>query len=179
VKSGQCKQVLIGHTEPIAVISLSADARFACSGSTDKTIRLWDLVTGQCLGVYESPHNSVFALALSRDGRWFISGGDEKVLHVHEIDWELAAREPADWDQGALPLLETFLASHMPYISGLRADRDLSAEKILHALTRQGKPVWRENDVQSFLTSLQYAGYGWLRPESIREKLDEIARQLN
>lgn len=101
------------------------------------------------------------------------------MLHIREIDWELEACEPADWDQGALPLLESFLASHVPYTGALRADRDLSAEKITNALTRHGKPVWRESDIQGFLTALQYTGYGWLRPESVREKFDAIARQLN
>jgi hypothetical protein len=43
---------------------------------------------------------------------------------------------------------------------------------------RQGKPVWREKDVQSFIETLQCAGYGWLRPASIRAQLDELARQL-
>jgi hypothetical protein len=101
------------------------------------------------------------------------------MLHVREIDWELEAHEPADWDQGALPLLESFLASHVPYIGSLRAGRDLSVEKIAHALTRHGKPVLRENDIHSFLTALQHTGYGWLRPESIRAKFGAIARQLN
>ena len=35
------------------------------------------------------------------------------------------------------------------------------------------------NDVQTFLETLPYAGYGWLRSESVRERLAEIAHQLH
>ena|SRR5581483_3667779 len=100
------------------------------------------------------------------------------MIRLYEIEWELEAREPADWDAGARTLLETFLTAHIPYSSELRTDRDLSAEKIRHALTRHGKPVWKERDVHTFLETLQYAGYGWLRPASVRARLDELARHL-
>jgi WD40 repeat protein len=138
VKTGRCVQVLTGHSEPITAVLLSADGRFAVSSSTDKTIRLWDLAHEQSHCWSESAADKVFAVALSKDGRRLLSGGDEKILQLREIEWELEARDLEDWDQGVSPLLETFLASHVPYLKGLRADRDLSVEKILHALTRQG-----------------------------------------
>jgi WD40 repeat protein len=158
--------------------ALSADGRFAISGSGDKTIRLWEIATGQCVGVYGGHTQSVFSVALSLDGRWLLSAGEDKVLRVQELDWELTARDPADWDEGALPLLKTFLSSHIPYRGVLRPDRDLSEERILQALTRRGDPVWSEQDFQLLIDHLQYAGYGWLHPAGVRAKLEELVRSM-
>jgi hypothetical protein len=38
--------------------------------------------------------------------------------------------------------------------------------------------MWRDEEVQMFLTTLRYAGYGWLRPDGIQSQLKEIARQF-
>ncbi|MFD4695201.1 transposase [Streptomyces sp. NPDC058463] len=45
------------------------------------------------------------SLALSRDGRFVLTGTGEGTIRRWELDWELGAREPADWDQGAAPYL--------------------------------------------------------------------------
>ena len=34
-------------------VSISADGRWALSGSMDKTLRLWELATGQCVRTFE------------------------------------------------------------------------------------------------------------------------------
>jgi hypothetical protein len=65
-----------------------------------------------------------------------------------------------DWDEGARPYLETFLTLHCPYGED--------------GVSRVGKPEWSEDDFQQLLTELQYRGYGWLRPEGVRKKLEEM-----
>jgi len=37
-----------------------------------------------------------------------------------------------------------------------------------------GKPVWNDRDFNELLKELQYRGYGWLRPEGVRKKLEEM-----
>jgi hypothetical protein len=64
----------------------------------------------------------------------------------------------------------------VPYLGELRPDRDFSEEKLLQALTRKGRPTWTEQDFQILLQDLQCAGYGWIRPEGIRAKLEEFTR---
>jgi len=35
-------------------------------------------------------------------------------------------------------------------------------------------PKWNEGDSQQLIRELQYRGYGWLRPEGVRKKLEEM-----
>jgi len=88
-------------------------------------------------------------------------------LHLRELDWELEARDAADWDEGARPHLETFLTLHTPYAS----DDPTTPE----GLTRRGRPAWTEEDFQDLIRDLQHAGYGWLRPEGVKRELEKMA----
>jgi hypothetical protein len=111
-------------------------------------------------------------------------------------------RQPADWDPGAQPYLETFLTTHTPYQGALPTDDELTQvltrraltrrgkptceggltddeltqALIRRALTRRGKPTWSEEDFQQLLLyTLGCAGYGWLRPEGVRRELERMA----
>ena len=88
---------------------------------------------------------------------------------------EPEAHDLVDWDEGALATLETFLTLHTPYAATLPQDREPTEQEIQQALTRRGKPTWNEQDFQGLIRQLQYAGYGWLRPEGVRHKLEEMA----
>jgi hypothetical protein len=176
--TGRCSKVYEGHTGGVLCVTLSPDGRFAFSGAEDKTLRIWEVETGRCVQTYEEDTAMVYAVALNADARWLLSGGDSRALQLRELDWELVARDPADWDEGALPTLQAFLSLHTPCLGALRANRDLSEERIQHALTRRGRPLWAEHDFHELLHSLQLAGYGWLRPDGVRTKLEAMARAL-
>jgi WD40 repeat protein len=178
VRTGRCIQVYEGHKDSVFSVALSADGEFAFSGSADKTHKLWKVATGQCLGTSAVRTQPISAVALSLDGRWLLSGGEENLLQLYELEWELEARTPADWDEGARPILQAFLSAHVPYQGKLRPDRDFSNEKLLQALTRRGRPVWNEQDFSLLLQHLQYTGYGWLRPAGVYAKLQEMTRAI-
>jgi len=111
---------------------------------------------------------------VSADGRWVISGSADSTVRVWELDWELEAPAPVDWDEAARPHLENFLTLQTP--SGqLPQGGEPSREEIASALTRRGKPKWTERDFEQLLYSLGCAGYGWLRPEGVRGELDKMA----
>lgn len=42
---GKFEQQFKGHTQGISDISWSSDSRYLCSGSDDKTIKIWDVQT--------------------------------------------------------------------------------------------------------------------------------------
>ena len=62
-----------GHSWGVASVSLSADGKYALSGSHDYTLKLWDLSTGQCLRTFEGYRESVDSVSWSTDGRYVIS----------------------------------------------------------------------------------------------------------
>ena len=141
-------------------VSFSPDGRYALSGSYDETLKLWDVKTGKCLRTFNS---LVYSVCFSPDGRYALSGSSGNTLKLWALDWELEEKEPDDWDEGARPYLETFLTLHTPYGPD--------------GLTRQGKPQWTEEDFQKLLQELGYRGYGWLKPEGVRRKLEELAKR--
>ena len=141
--------------------------------------RFWKLGTGRCIRVFQGYIGSVY---ISPDGRYAISGSgdstrygsENKALCLWELDWEYEFPEPVDWNKGARPYLETFLTIHAPYAGSLPADRKPTEEEIRLALTRRGRPNWTEENFQGLIRQLQYAGYGWLRPEGVRKELEKM-----
>jgi hypothetical protein len=166
------KQLLRWCPNTVWSVCLSADGRWALSGSEDKTLRLWNLHTGECQQVLEGHMDSVNSVALSMDSRWVLSGGGADTLRVWELDWEFEAREPIDWNEGARCHIRNFLTIHTPYAIEVQRDHKTMAQ---NALTRRGVPSWNEQDFQNLLYTLACAGYGWLRPEGVRRELDAMA----
>jgi hypothetical protein len=104
-----------------------------------------------------------------------LSGSEDQTLKLWSLDWELEECEPADWSKDAQPYLGMFLAAHTPYAAKLPQDRDPTGKEITQALTRRGRPAWTEEDFLQLLYTLGCAGYGWLRPEGVRRKLEGMA----
>lgn len=178
VASGLCLRTFEGHTKYITSVYLSADDRYAISGSTDRTLRLWEVGNGTCLCTFEGYTREVSSACLSTDGSFVLSSGYYSALKLWALDWELEDKEPADWDEGAQPYLENFLTLHTPYAGTLPQDRQPTEEEITLALTRHGAPSWTEADFQRLLHTLGCAGYGWLRPDGVRKKLEDLASTM-
>lgn len=70
----QCLQKLKGHDEKVEAVAALPDGRHMVSGSADRTLNLWDLMTGVVLKKMEGHYDEVKALAVSRDGRLIASG---------------------------------------------------------------------------------------------------------
>jgi WD40 repeat protein len=183
--TGRCLRTFEGHASGVESVCLSADGRYALSGSHDGMVKLWEVATGRCLRTREGhdfsslpeveTKKAVRSVCLSADGRYTLSAGTEgHTLEVWFLDWDLEDNQPADWDEGARPYLEVFLAAHQPYAGELPADRTPTDEDVTCALTRKGRPVWTEDDFSQFLYTLGCAGYGWLRPEGVRRELEKM-----
>ena len=72
-----------GHSGAVNSVCLSADGKYALSGSSDKMLKLWDVASGRCLETLEGHSESVTAVCLSADGQYALSGSpglDDEVV---------------------------------------------------------------------------------------------------
>jgi WD40 repeat protein len=191
--TGRLLRTFAGHAGPVTAVCLSGDGRYALSGSTDRTVKLWEVAGGQCLRTFAGHADAVTSVAFSGNGRYAASGSADRTLKLWVLDWELEDRPPEDWDEGARPYLEAFLALHTPYAGPPPRGRKRTVKELLHlpltrlfasapteaeitqALTRRGSPCWGEEDFRGLLFTLGCAGYGWLRPEGVRRELEQMA----
>lgn len=77
-------KTLSGHTNRVSCLQMSEDGTRALSGSYDKTVKFWDLTTGQCL--WSLPYSSaIFRLQMSGDGTRALVGCDDGVLKLLDL----------------------------------------------------------------------------------------------
>jgi WD40 repeat protein len=61
--------MLEGHSDSVKSMAFSPDGKQVVSGSDDKTVRLWDTVTGVALKTLEGHSHYVNSVAFSPDGK--------------------------------------------------------------------------------------------------------------
>ncbi len=81
-KTGDCIQVLKGHTNVVGSVAYAPNGREAASGSDDRSIRTWDLNTGRNLAVLKGHTDLVSSVAYSPDGSMLLSGSWDDTVRI-------------------------------------------------------------------------------------------------
>jgi WD40 repeat protein len=76
---------LEGHSNYINALAISSDGQTLVSGSADKTIKIWNISTGQEVHTLKGHSNYVNALVISSDGQTLVSGSADKTIKVWNI----------------------------------------------------------------------------------------------
>ncbi|HUI08514.1 MAG TPA: protein kinase [Verrucomicrobiae bacterium] len=76
---------LIGHQDEITCLCVAEDKHLVASGSSDKTLKLWDMATGVCLRTLVGHSNGVTCAALSRDSQFVVSGGSDQSVKLWAV----------------------------------------------------------------------------------------------
>ncbi len=66
-------------------MAVTADGRWAVSASLDKTLKVWDLGSGQLVRTLEGHTNWVNDVAVTADGHWAVSTSLDKTLRVWDL----------------------------------------------------------------------------------------------
>ena len=74
-----------GHKGAIKAIAITPDGKWCVSVSDDRTLRIWDLVLGDCLHILEDLKSPTFAVAITPNGKCCIGGSIDGVLRIWDI----------------------------------------------------------------------------------------------
>ncbi len=81
-----------GHSDWVTGVAFSPDGRQLVSGSWDRTVKFWDVISGQELGSLDRDKKGVQALAFSRDGRWLAVESSNNTVTVWDAVTEREIR---------------------------------------------------------------------------------------
>jgi platelet-activating factor acetylhydrolase IB subunit alpha len=81
---------------------------YLASGGRDRSVRLWNITTEQCLNVFKYHENWVRSVILHPSGKYIISAGDDRTVRVMDIKSNRCLRTLED----AHPHFVTCLAMH-------------------------------------------------------------------
>ena len=78
-----------GHTQEVFCVAFSPDGRQLASASRDRTVKLWDVVTGEQLRTLAGHYDAVSTVAFRPDGRQLASASWDDTLKL----WDVATGE--------------------------------------------------------------------------------------
>ncbi len=96
-----------GHRQQVNSVAFSQDGKLAVSGSSDRTVRLWDAKTGEHLHTFEV-EKGIWGVSLSADGKhllgceggWWSDEGYKTAPPYSIYLWDVAARKEVRRFQG-------------------------------------------------------------------------------
>jgi WD40 repeat protein len=70
------------HGGHVVSLAFSPDGKKLASGSSDQTVRLWDVATGKQIGSLQGHQGGESSVAYSPDGKTLASGGGDKTVRL-------------------------------------------------------------------------------------------------
>jgi WD40 repeat protein len=79
-------KTLTGHQDSVNSVVISPDGGTVVSGSDDKTIKIWDLNTGDLKQTLTNHKSSVYSVAISPDCNTVVSGSEDKTIKIWDLN---------------------------------------------------------------------------------------------
>ena len=110
-RSFQCLKTLIGHEAGVKALTISPDGQILISGNWDKTIKFWQLATGEELETWNVHRAAVSALAISPDGKLLASGSRDKTVKIFNIGKRQMLHDIKEWSEEISPQIASVVFS--------------------------------------------------------------------
>src|SRR6476469_8837123 len=78
----ECLHTLEGRSYCVRSVAIAPNCKTIVTGSGDKTIQVWDIVTGESLGTLEGHSDRINSLAIAPDGKTIVSGSEDGIIKV-------------------------------------------------------------------------------------------------
>jgi len=138
--SGKIIRILEGHTREINILLFSKDGKRLFSGSSDKTIRVWETEYWQCVSILEGHEWLVNSLKITSDNKVLYSGGWDSFI--------------IKWDLQTLKELERFNSGNVGGIKCLELSKDDN-----QIITGSGEKVIRIFNSINFKVVAEFKGH--------------------
>ena len=76
---------LSGHTNTVRSVAFGPDGRTLVSGSFDRTVRVWDVQTGQSLKILSGHSKGIRSVAFNSDGRTLASSSEDQTIRLWNV----------------------------------------------------------------------------------------------
>ncbi|KAF8901488.1 WD40-repeat-containing domain protein [Gymnopilus junonius] len=81
------KHIASGHADEVNSVAFSPDGKCIVSGSSDRTVRLWNVKTGEANGPPLEGHAGwVISVAFSPDGKHVASGSQDRTIRIWDVE---------------------------------------------------------------------------------------------
>ena len=125
-----------GHTDFIFGVAISPDGKYLATGSTDKTVRLWDLATGKTVHILSGHTADVGGVAFSPDGKYVASASRDNTARL----WNVVTGQTIRVFSAPAGIDYVSFSPDGEYVVGTGPDSaaliwDVATGKIVHLLT--------------------------------------------
>ncbi|MFB8000210.1 NB-ARC domain-containing protein [Streptomyces sp. NPDC056002] len=76
------QRTLTGHTEKVASVAIAPDGTWLATGGSDRTVRIWDRVSGTCTATLTGHTSAVHSVAIAPDGTWLATSDSARTVRI-------------------------------------------------------------------------------------------------
>ncbi|CAN3361222.1 small ribosomal subunit protein RACK1 [Diutina catenulata] len=137
---GIAKKSFLGHEHIVQDVTISADGAYALSASWDKTLRLWDLESGECTKRFVGHTGDVLSVSIAKNLRQIVSASRDKTVKVWNTIGECMAT----------------LHGHNDWVSAVRISPSENAATVISAGWDKTVKSW---DLINYKTNADFIGH--------------------
>lgn len=86
VPSKKMVRKLVGHTDTINSLQITSNNKFLISCSSDKTIRVWNLDTGDIENSFACNESEILCSVLSHDDEFIVVGAANSIIYIIRLE---------------------------------------------------------------------------------------------